>query len=1355
MTAMRGNVMDKPTVISILTLNNLPLLKQCIESIATNTSVPHRICVVDQATSDGSADYLDSLGDSIDVIHSARNLGFVTGNNRVMERYPDNDMVLLNDDTIVKEGWLNALKECAYSSSEIGIVGAKLLYPDGRLQEAGGEIFQDGSGRNIGKNDDPERHIYNVRRDVDYCSGACLFIKRQVLNRIGYLDEIFSPAYWEDTDLCFRARKAGYRVIYEPSSEIIHFEGATAGSPSRKSLSAQLQERNKPKFMARWGEELKQHRKNVFETPSTPGRDKILIIMPFLPMYDRAAGEKRWFHTLKIINKHFDIVFLARNGLGQLKYVNRLEEMGITVFHTDQSRLSQMGIDARGPVWIDLPLLLKSNDFSAVIVGFYHMAHQYYRDIRTYSPRSFFIIDSFDVCFIRQRRRAELGGDPKEIWQALETKRLELDMYRKADMVLTVTEQDRERLLEVAPDLRVGISTDIHPVLEDLGQANRENIVFVGNYKHDPNVDAVLYFVENIWPGIKHRLPDVKFYIVGNSPTEEIEALASDDIIVTGFVPEVTPYLLESKVFVVPLRYGAGLKGKIGEALAGGIPIATTSIGAEGMHLVHGKNAMIADEPDEFADRVAELYTDSALWQELASEGRDHAIRNYSYEAVEAYWHEVFAAIRHGRQESKQQPQSRKCLKEAGFKRLDPLPEMVPNVSIVIPVHNNLGLTQDCWTSIRKNTPTPYELVIVDNGSTEDVAYDAGQNNIRVIRNESNRGFAYACNQGIQATHGDYVVILNNDTIVTPGWLERLIWHIKQDESVGIVGPSTSFASTVQQVRTDYKSERGLYDFSERIYGENMHQAAELEKIVGVCMLMRRKMLDEIGLFDTRFRLGNYEDDDICLRARIAGYKVLWAKDTYIHHKGSKTFELIDVDYPRLMEENRGRFAAKWAPVATEVGLDAPDSSRVGKAVTPSEPALCERPVLVVGNGKCIEPEVIDNLLRYSEGSSVVVISEGQTTCGAGFDKTRVKTIPKTDDKPLSVLITEFVESSRSDTIFLVNPQTVVTAGWMKPLEIALSGDNVGCALSTTNAGWGNQQTKAGYKRIGKPLARFARRNALAWRGRIEEIQLGRPAAMGIKRDILLQYGLPDRFVTDALLLELQRRLIDGRMRVLCAKDSYVHLDDSPSDVWCSEQNAVVGLVKAHNSLADDKADLAFKHIEQALESKPDYTEAFFERGVLRALGGMDEEAIQDFEEVIRLKPADSRAYNNLGCLLFSQGKTEKAEVHFIKAAETWNQNWEAKRNLADLYLQTGRAQEAMDLYSSIMNENPECPDVYISLGQIFAACGDLTTGEQCFRMALRITPDNPAAQQGLSAIELARKQPATKEGTAVETTEC
>lgn len=1342
-TEKTGQVTDRPVVISILTLNNLPLLKQCIDSIKANTAVPHRICVVDQGTTDGTAGYLAGLGDGIDVITSPENLGFVLGNNRVMERYPDRDIVLLNDDTIVKRNWLRALRACAYEGAHTGIVGAKLVYPDGRLQEAGGEIFRDGSGRNIGKNDDSDRYIYNVRKDVDYCSGACLYIKREVLDKVGYLDPIFSPAYWEDTDLCFRARKAGYRVVYEPAAEVIHFEGTTAGSPNRKSLSQQLQARNKPRFMARWGEELKRHRRNVFEIRNGSGKDKILIVMPFLPMYDRAAGEKRWFHTLKILRDHFDIAFLARNGLGQVKYVNALEEMGITVFHTDQSRLKQMGINAAGPVWIDFPLLLQSNDFKAVIVGFYHMAHQYWRDIRTYSPESLFIIDSFDVSYVRQRRKADLSGDPSEIWQALETKRLELSMYRKADMVLTVTEQDRQRLLADAPDLRIGISTDVHPIIDDVIATERSDVVFVGNYNHDPNVDAVLYFVDSIWPRIKERLPEARFYIVGNAPTTEIEALASDDVTVTGFVPEVTPYLLRSKVFAVPLRYGAGLKGKIGEALASGIPIVTTTVGAEGMGLIHRKNAMLADDPDEFARCVAEVYTDPDLWQQLAQDGKEHARCNYSYEAVGRYWREVIAAIRRGRQTTPQPFADRAAVDRAGFKLIESAPELVPKVSIVIPVHDNLELTQTCWTSIRKNTTVPHEVVIIDNGSSQDVAYDADQNNLRVIRNDRNMGFAYACNQGIQATHGDYVVILNNDTIVTPGWLQRLLWHTERDETVGIVGPSTSYASTVQQVECDYRTENDLYRLSEGIYDTNRHKAVELDKVVGVCMLMRRSMLEAIGLFDTRFGLGNYEDDDICLRARIGGYKVLWAKDVFVHHKGSQTFERLQVDYPKLMDENRRKFIAKWTPVAAHLGLRGSDEAR------PEAAANC-RPVLVVAGGTDLGPRALESVIACSDGSCVHVLGYS----GPDIQKPGVNFIPDGSDRPLSETVGDLLRDYAGDTVFLVSRSAVVTPGWMKPLEKALLGDNVGCVLSSSNAGWGSQRLEPAYRRTGKPLIKFAKRNALMRRGRIERVSMARPSAIAIKTDMLLNHGLPDGFESDATLLELERQVAEAGMGIVCAMDSYVHIDEPRSGPWDSERKAVLNVACVPDDLKSNQVEAALRHLDEAIELKPDYVAALYERGMLRAMAGMTTQAIDDFKEVARLKPGDSKAYNNLGCLEFSEGRVEDAEASFQKAVDAGDGNWEAKKNLADLYLQTGRAEEAMNLYSLIMDEHPKCPEVYVSLGRVFAGCGDIATGEQCFRLALQLAPDNEDAKQGLGAIDLAKARLDGPEVTEVESQE-
>ena len=447
----------RPVVITILSWNKLGLLKDCVTAIQRHTEYPHTICVVDQGSTDGTKGYLDRLGDRVTTITLDENIGFVKGNNLVMDRFRDHDVVLLNNDTRVHRGWLTALADRAYSAPEVGIVGAKLVYPDGRLQEAGGEIFQDASGRNIGKMDDPERSIYNQVREVNYCSAACLYVKRDVLDRVGYLDERYHPAYWEDTDLCFAAAQAGFAVLYEPAAVVTHLEGGTAGKGAeQQSRSRALQETNRPKFATKWGEVLKTKRRTMYDHRRPGGKPQLLVILPFMPMYDKAAGELRWFRTLPLLQEQYDVVLLARNAQKQTAYINAVEAMGITVYATDQTRLEQMGIQSDAPFRLDFEALLRANDFRAVIIGFWHVAHQYLDDIRRHAPEAVVVIDSFDVEFLRRRRKAELTGSEEELWEAEGVRRLEVGLYRRADRVLAVSEQDREVLLAEAPELSIG-----------------------------------------------------------------------------------------------------------------------------------------------------------------------------------------------------------------------------------------------------------------------------------------------------------------------------------------------------------------------------------------------------------------------------------------------------------------------------------------------------------------------------------------------------------------------------------------------------------------------------------------------------------------------------------------------------------------------------------------------------------------------------------------------------------------------------------------------------------------------------------------------------------------------------------
>jgi len=252
-------------------------------------------------------------------------------------------------------------------------------------------------------------------------------------------------------------------------------------------------------------------------------------------------------------------------------------------------------------------------------------------------------------------------------------------------------------------------------------------------------------------------------------------------------------------------------------------------------------------------------------------------------------------------------------VRPTGYKWLAPSPRLVPNLSIVILSYNTRKYTEWAVASIRKNTSVPFEIVLVDNGSIDGTVEWADADNVRCIANPTNVGFAPAVNQGIRASHGDQVILLNNDVLVTPRWAERMLAHLERDPNVGMVGPSTNFAASAQCIPAEYQRIEDLLAFSERLARKHREEAVEVQKLIGFCMLIPRRVIEEVGLLDEQFGLGSFEDDDYCLRVRQAGYKLLWAKDSYVHHFGHQTYKANQMDWQALIEQNKRLFEAKWS----------------------------------------------------------------------------------------------------------------------------------------------------------------------------------------------------------------------------------------------------------------------------------------------------------------------------------------------------------------------------------------------------------------------------------------------------------
>jgi GT2 family glycosyltransferase len=227
----------------------------CLKSILRNTSaVEYEVIIIDNASTDNTPQMLSAI-ENIIVITNQRNLGFVEACNRGASRAQGAYLHFLNNDTIVTPGWLAELVNTFDADSSVGAAGSKLVYPNLRLQEAGGHVGPGAKAGNIGKFDDSGKPQYNRLREVDYCSGASLMVRRDLFERIGGFDRQFAPAYWEDTDLCFSIRKLGFRVMYQPASMVIHFEGVSAGINTSSGMK-RYQVINHKKFLAKWADEL-------------------------------------------------------------------------------------------------------------------------------------------------------------------------------------------------------------------------------------------------------------------------------------------------------------------------------------------------------------------------------------------------------------------------------------------------------------------------------------------------------------------------------------------------------------------------------------------------------------------------------------------------------------------------------------------------------------------------------------------------------------------------------------------------------------------------------------------------------------------------------------------------------------------------------------------------------------------------------------------------------------------------------------------------------------------------------------------------------------------------------------------
>jgi GT2 family glycosyltransferase/glycosyltransferase involved in cell wall biosynthesis len=610
--------------------NQLHHTRNCLQALAdTATATPIEVIVVDDGSSDATALEVPRIG-GVRFHKNPENLGFIGACNAGAALARGQYLLFLNNDTAVQPGWLEPLLSTFAQFERVGLVGSKLIYPDGRLQEAGGIVFNDGSGWNYGRFDHPDDPRYDYPREADYCSGAAILIEKSLFDRFGGFDSLYKPAYYEDTDLAFKVRDAGLRVIYQPASKVVHFEGITSGTDTG-SGTKRYQVINQQKFLERWKDALAMQpaptdHAGIWRAATHRAKGRILLIDATTPTPDQDSGSVRYLNLIRVLRAlGWQCTFFADNRAYIPRYTDELRALGVEVqFHP----------------WLSDPVAFfreRGRQFDAIMLSRHYVARHYVDLAREHAPQALVLFDTVDLHYLREQRAAAIEASEPMARQAAATRATELDLIARCDVTLVVSPVERELLAREAPGRRVEVLSNIHEVAgRRRDYAERRDIWFVGGFQHQPNIDAVAWFAAEIWPRVRAQIPELTFHIVGSKITPAVEALAGNGIEVHGFVEDIHPFLDGCRVAVAPLRYGAGVKGKVNQSMAYGQPVVATPIAVEGMEIEAGTEALVASEPAQFADEIVCLYRDPDLWLKLSDAGLANIRAHFSFEAASA-----------------------------------------------------------------------------------------------------------------------------------------------------------------------------------------------------------------------------------------------------------------------------------------------------------------------------------------------------------------------------------------------------------------------------------------------------------------------------------------------------------------------------------------------------------------------------------------------------------------------------------------------------------------------------------------------------------------------------------------------
>jgi GT2 family glycosyltransferase/glycosyltransferase involved in cell wall biosynthesis len=637
MAALAFPMVSEPEVsVVIPAYNHIRVTHCCLCALLlAHNRTKFEIILVDDGSTDETIN-IEDLVTGIRVIRNQKPLRFIAACNKAVKEARGKYVVLLNNDTEVTVGWLDALVDAFHRFANVGVVGSKLLNPDGSLQDAGGIVWGSGNPCNYGHGRNPWEPRFSYARQVDYLSGAALMTTTLIWNQVGGLSDYLEPMYFEDTDFSFKVRDAGYKTYIIPSSIVYHDEGTTAGKDPSQGFKM-YQEVNRPKFKQRWAKAFARHgdegdQPDLEKDRAIKGR--ILFIDYTTPREDQDAGSYAAMREIELIQSlGYKVTFVPQNLYYLGEYTNILMQNGVEVI--------------TAPFYPSLASFLsqRAKEFDAAYLTRFIVAAEAVTLIRQYSPKTKILLNPADLHFLRELRSAMVNNSAQKMAAMRCTREQELDVMRRVDLVLSYNEvehvvitshTDGEVKVRKCPWV-VTLPETIAPLSE------REGLSFLANFDHFPNVEGLKWFCREVMPLLaSHR---IRLTIYGSSLNDEIRDLASDWIVPVGYIKDVAAAYEKHRVFVAPLLSGAGVKGKVVNALAYGLPSVLTPIAAEGIGLRHGYDCLIVSNPEEWVSAILLLCQQDDRWLALSTAGREYAASHFSFREGQQRMKEAFEAV--------------------------------------------------------------------------------------------------------------------------------------------------------------------------------------------------------------------------------------------------------------------------------------------------------------------------------------------------------------------------------------------------------------------------------------------------------------------------------------------------------------------------------------------------------------------------------------------------------------------------------------------------------------------------------------------------------------------------------------